>query len=66
MTAFPKNFSAGAGMPRLPFSQAEGSTQASGSEPTRGTAGHPPTRECGTGSHGRRYPVSHRLNYGYP
>lgn len=42
MTAFPKDFSAGAGMPRLPFSQAEGSTQASGSEPTRGTAGHPP------------------------
>lgn len=41
MTAFPENFSAGAGMPRLPFSQAEGSTQPSGSEPTRGTASHP-------------------------
>ena len=42
MSAFPENFSATAGMPRLPFSQAEGSTQASASEPTRGTAGHPP------------------------
>jgi hypothetical protein len=42
MNAFPGNFSATAGMPRFPFSQAEDSTQASGSEPVRGTAGHPP------------------------
>jgi hypothetical protein len=49
MSAFPENFSATAGMPRFPFSLAEDSTQASDSEPTRGTADHPPA-SAGSGA----------------
>ena len=49
MSAFPEHFSATAGMPRFPFSQAEDSTQASDTEPTRGTAGHPPA-SAGSGN----------------